>query len=146
MFVLPSPLLSLPSLQVQAKQMDNTPCGCALRCFDKISEEQRKKLFSGFWDTGDFNAYLCGCVKVVDIAKRTTPMGTASRCSHTRVFYVNSGQVSVRVCKIAFLRIHAVSNGRLSRALKSQSDSGGSPHNDRRGKYMPSNKNNDEDL
>ena len=62
------------------------------------------------------------------------------------MFYVNAGRVSVRVCKVAFLRIHAVSNGRLSRALKSQSDNGGSPHNDKRGKHVPSNKISDEDL
>ena len=50
----------------------NTSCGCALRCLDKVSGEQQQNLFSGFWDRADFNvqnAYLCGYVKVVDIAK-----------------------------------------------------------------------------
>ena len=31
------------SPQVSAREMRTTPCQCALKCFDKISEEQRKK-------------------------------------------------------------------------------------------------------
>ena len=67
-----SPSISLSLLKESAKQVSNTSCGCALRCFDKVSGEQQQNLFSGFWDRANFNvqnAYLCGCVKVVDIAK-----------------------------------------------------------------------------
>ena len=48
--------------------------------------------------------------------------------------------MSARVCKVAFLRIHGISNGRLDRALKAQSDEGGSPHNDQQGCHVPPNK------
>ena len=37
------------------KEMINTPCGCALRCFNKVNQEQRKKLFDGYWTSADFN-------------------------------------------------------------------------------------------
>ena len=112
-----------------------------------MSEEQRQNLFSGFWDTANFNvqnAYLCGCVKVVDIAKRYTEKGSSSRRSHTR--NINNGDVSVRVCIVAFLRIHEVSNGRLSRALKTQSASLGSPHSNLRRRHVPSNKTSDDNI
>ena len=94
-----------------------------------MSEEKWQNLFSWFWDRVNFNvqnAYLCGCVKVVDIAKRYTEKGSASRRSHTR--NINNGDVSVRVCIVAFLKMYEVSNGCLSRALKAQSASSGSPH------------------
>ena len=129
--------------------MDNTPCGCTLNCYAKVPEDQRQKLFDGFWSSSDFNtqnAYLCGCVKVVNIAKRYTQRGSSSRRSCTRVYYVSNGRVSVRICKVAFLRIHAVSNGRLGRALKAQADNGGSPRGDMRGRHLPANKTTDADL
>ena len=129
--------------------MDDTPCSCALRCYEKVSGEQRRKIFSGFWDTADFNvqnAYICGCVKVIDIAKRYTARGAASHRSSTRVYYVSNGQVSVRVWKVAFLRLHGVSNGRLNRALKAQMANAGSPRIDLRGRHVPVNKTSDADI
>ncbi len=59
---------------------------------------------------------------------------------------MHNGSVSVRVCKVAFLRIHAVTNGRLTRALKGQADNDGSPHADQRGRHIPANKTSDEDI
>ena len=112
-----------------------------------MSEEQRQNLFSGFWDTADFNiqnAYLCGCVKVVDIAKQYTEKDSASRRSHT--CNINNDDVSVRVCMVSFLRIREVSNGRLSRALKAWSASLGLPHSNLRRRHVPSNKTSDDDL
>ena len=63
-----------------------------------------------------------------------------SRRQYTRVFYVNNGGVSIRVCKTAFLRIHGISNGRLSRALSAALKEGGTPHQDQRGHHEPKNK------
>ena len=44
------------------------------------------------------------------------------------------------MCKTAFLRTHAVTNGRLSRVLKAYADNSGSPHSDLRGRHTPVNK------
>jgi len=56
------------------------------------------------------------------------------------VFYLNKGGISIRVCKLLFLRTYAISNGRLDRALRAQVKEGGSPHMDQRGKHAPGNK------
>ena len=53
--------------------------------------------------------------------------------------------MSVRVCKTAFLRIHAISNGRLDRALKVCQDQG-TPHRDQRGRHAPANKTSEDNL
>ena len=129
--------------------MDNTPCRCNLKCFEAVPEARRERLFEGFWRSADFNAqnaYICGCVKVVEVAKRYVESGAASRRTSSRVYYVKNGRVLTRVCKVAFLRIHAISNGRLDRALKAQSESGGSLHNDQRGSHPPPNKTTEESL
>ena len=134
--------------QVPARVMNNTPCGCGLRCFDTVNREQRKKLFDGYWSSCDFNvqsAYLCGCVKTVAVKRRYTKKASSRRL-HSRVYYVSKGGLSVRVCKKAFLRIHSISNGRLDRALRAQITNDGSPHNDQRGCHPPANKTSDADT
>ena len=115
-----------------------------------MAEDQRKKLFEGFWSNANFNtqnAYICGCIKVVEIKRRYTTRGSGCRRSNSRVYYVTSGSgVSVRVCKTAFLRIHDLSAGRVDRALKAFSEAGGSPHMDKRGRHTPGNKTPEDDL
>lgn len=128
--------------------MSDTSCGCCLHCFDKLNYEQRKRLFDGYWSSCDFNvqsAYLCGCVKTVEVKRRYT-QSASSRRSHTRVYYVSKGGISVRVCKKAFLRIHGISNGRLDRALRAQIQNNGSPHTDQRGRHPPPNKTSEADV
>lgn len=88
--------------------------------------------------TADFN------VHVVEVSRRygsTTP--SSSRRSNTRTYYVKNQEISTRVCKTAFLRIHCVSNGRVDRALKGQASRGGCLHTDQRGRHTPGNKTND---
>ena len=92
------------------------------------------------------SAYLCGCIKIVDIARHYNTSGSQSRRQFSRECYVSSGVVSTRICKVAFLRIHAISNGRVDRALKAQKISGGAPHIDKRGRHRPANKTAEEDI
>ena len=64
----------------------------------------------------------------MEVARRYTAAGSSSRRQRTRQFNVKTGALSVRVCKVAFLRVHSVSNGRLDRALKAEEIT--SPHCD----------------
>ena len=103
--------------------MNLTPCKCALKCFDKVSQSQRQKLFDGFWKTANFdvqNAYLSGWIKVLEVKRRYTDSPSSSRRRHSRIYYmyVQNGTVLTLICKTAFLRIHSISNGHLCRALK----------------------------
>ena len=126
--------------------MDTRCCGCPLKCWEKVNEANRESLFKGFWEMASFdmqNAYLCACVKVIQVKRRYTE--GSSRRSHSRVYYVHNGHVSVRVCKVAFLRIHGISNGRLTRVLKGQ-ELGGVPKCDQRGRHEPVNKTREEDI
>lgn len=90
------------------------------------------------------NAYLCGCVQLSEVKRHYTSRGSQSRRSYTRQFYVKPSGVSVRICKVAFLNIFGISNGRLDRALKAERAAGGSPHTDRRGRHPPANKTSDD--
>lgn len=70
---------------------------------------------------------------------RRYTQSASSRRNYSRRYFVSNGSVSIQICKIAILRIHAVSNGRLSHTLQAM-PKGGTPHSDQRGRYEPSNK------
>ena len=86
-------------------------------------QENSSRTYSLGFGTANFNVqnsnayYLCGCVKVVDIAKRYTEKGSASRRSHT--CNINNGDVSVRVCMVAFLKIFGSIEWASEQSIKS---------------------------
>ena len=135
--------------QVPEKEMNEAPCGCKSKCIDKLTHEEKKKIFNGFWKLSSFdvqNAYLCGAVKSVAIKRRYTSKGENSRRKFSRLYYVHNGSLSVQVCKTAFLQLHGISSGRLSRVLQRQQRSGGSPPLDQRGRHEPANKSPEEGI
>ena len=94
-----------------------------MKCFERVTLEQRENVFEGFWELGDRtaqNALLCGSVKVTSVKKRSAKKGEMSlhsRRNYSRQYYINDNRTPTRICKKAFLAIYAISNGRLSRAV-----------------------------
>ena len=119
--------------QVTPKRPSRTSCGCSRRCFQNHVE---RGYLTAFGRQLILTAYLCGCVKVLPMKRKYTK-AEESRRHFSRVFYVQNGSVSERVCKTA---IFGISNGRLGRALEAQTTSGGVPHTDQRGRHEPPNK------
>ena len=129
--------------------MNEKSCGCALRCCDKLSTDKRKAIFEGFWALGNYdvqNTYISGCIQVKPVQHHYSTGASSSRRGNTRLFYVRDGEYSVRACKSAFLLMHGVSNGRVSRALQGVVQTGGLPKLDQRGRHAPPNKTSDEDM
>ena len=127
------------------KHFNDISCGCKNRSFERVNTEQHWKLFNNFWKLGNFdlqNAYISGCVKVVNTRKPTVKL-TSSLRLFSRVYYVSTNSCSVSICKIAFLHIHSISNGRLARAMKTAQSEGDTPHCDQRGRHTPVNKTSD---
>ena len=105
-------IICVQHFEVSTKKMGSELCGCARKCFDKISQDQRKCLFTGFWESGNFNvqsSYLCGCVRVMKakryIRRQLLPDESIQECT------LSSGAISEEVCKAAFLGIHGISSG-----------------------------------
>ena len=121
-------------------------------CPQKFSEHQRKRLFTGFWQSGNFdvkNSYLCGCVKILNKKKvhKSTNIQTEVHVFEGILYmYVKNGAISEEVCKAVFLGIHGISNGQLYRAIQAQIKTGGSPHSDERGRHTPGNKVDEDDI
>ncbi|CAG5052217.1 unnamed protein product [Parnassius apollo] len=66
--------------KIQASRKMGPPCRCRKKCFDKLSEEQRKKIFESFWSLGDREKqwmYVANLVKKQN--KRRVYTDTVSR-------------------------------------------------------------------
>lgn len=126
---------------VPAKSFVNSNCNCKQKCFDRITDENRRTAFVNFWKIGNFcaqNAYICGLVKQHEIKTHRPRNGSRAAKSVSHTYYVNTSNTSQRVCKEYFLKTFQISNGRLQRALKRARLS--SPGEDLRGNHKPVNK------
>lgn len=116
---------TLKNKLVASKCLGN-PCQCALKCFDTVGLENCRKIHSEFWSLGDFNiqnAHISGCVTVTKPKRVYTEKGADSRRKATRQFHVYIQGLNVKVCKVAFLSMHSISNGRLIRILDKKATS-----------------------
>ena len=78
-------------------------CFAVFQYFDNRAEAHNFLKILGARQLDIQNAYLCGCVKVLPVARHYT---SKLRRGNTRAYYMNNGERSVRICKTAFLRIH----------------------------------------
>ncbi|CAG9840815.1 unnamed protein product [Diabrotica balteata] len=126
---------------VKAKEFHNRECTCKGKCIQKISQEERKAIFTNFWNIANFsaqNAFLVGIVKLSKPATHRPRNGTRQKKAVSYTYVLNTPKESHKVCKMYFLETFAISNGRLMRALKKGEIS--FPGEDLRGKHAPSNK------
>lgn len=140
-------LKSQAILQGKGKKCKTRDCECALKCSEKISIQQREKLFRLFYDKKSWSeqtACIVGSVKQVEKNKNT--VGHPSRRERTRYYYLKDllGN-DVRVCKQFYQDTMDVSCGRIDRALKNASVDGVA-RPDMRGKHEPGNKRPSEDV
>ncbi|XP_049317002.1 uncharacterized protein LOC125779776 [Bactrocera dorsalis] len=132
---------------IQEKQFSNLDCKCTKKCFNKITEEQRNKIFEAFWKIGTFsaqNAFIRGLLKPILPVRRRPTTAEKNRTSSNRFSHNVAGETK-RVCKRYFLETLKISNGRLTSALE-KVKMGYPPGDDKRGKKLPGNKTSDEQM
>lgn len=86
------------------------------------------------------NAYISGCIQVKPVQRHYSRGLGNSRRGNTRMYYVKDGEYSVHVCQKAFLLIHGLSSGRVTRVLQGVAQTGGFPKQDQCGRHEPPNK------
>lgn len=131
-----------------AKQCNLNNCLCPLRCCEKLSDEQRLKIFEHFYKTlktkNEQTSFLVGSIDIQD--KFRTYVRGPSKREKTRYYYLRDETGSnVRVCKKVFRNTLQVSDGGIDRALKGSSETGVIKP-DARGKHTPTNKRSDDDV
>lgn len=119
-------------------------CHCKrLKCFENITESERKQLLSTFnamSDNNEENAYLCSLISLMVIQRRRNrnPEEEAAYHDSTYSYRVrikrDNKVVEIPVCYKAFLSIHGVTKGKVEYLQKSLKETGLAPK-DKRGKH-----------
>ena len=120
---------------VQARRV-GSPCKDG--CFDRVCEEARNTILKNFWAIGNYNeqnSYIAQFVKPVPVKRR---YGRGKHAVERKNFeytvkYLNE---TFKICRVAFMHIHDISNTRLQLQMKRMrlSESGTSP-GDKRGRH-----------
>lgn len=115
-------------------------CTCPKKCHQFFSLTERRNLFDAFYKLANFdfqNAMIWNSVKVIKSRKYIAKQ--FSRRENTRLYYLNCNGSDIQVCSRFFQKTLRVSNGRITRVLKTKSDGAQStPPIDRRGKKCSS--------
>nr|XP_045592777.1 uncharacterized protein LOC123754423 isoform X1 [Procambarus clarkii]XP_045592778.1 uncharacterized protein LOC123754423 isoform X1 [Procambarus clarkii]XP_045592779.1 uncharacterized protein LOC123754423 isoform X1 [Procambarus clarkii] len=134
------------------KFYDDKECGCKYKCIPEMgTEESRKRIFNSFWKLADFtkqNMDIAQKVMLVPIIQKDEKVIEKFTRTYTRIYNVQlkPGGELVRVCKMAFLQLHGISNGRVDRVLQAVACQSPFALKDRRGHHSPKNKTREEDI
>lgn len=120
------------------------PKTCRKKCYEKISEETRSKIFKTFWDIGDHSRQWDFLTKYAtkETKKRITTdkenTKRLSTISYTLPIYETDNVVirNIPVCKTMFLNTFSISFNFLCTALEKLEKGQGAVQSDQRGKHV----------
>lgn len=105
------------------------PCGakCRLQCTTKISEPEREKIFSNFWQIGDIDKqryFLAKCMKTIAPLYRYAK--NDSKRSNNQAFFLQTASKpgGIRVCKTFFIATLGVTIRMIRTTLEKKTDVG----------------------
>ncbi|KAL4720653.1 hypothetical protein ACJJTC_002751 [Scirpophaga incertulas] len=125
------PYISTRGIKKDARRMKvSCSATCRLRCYEKITDESRKELYSRFWDTGSHVKQWQIIAKYVmqKNKKTATNLEETSRRSYTLHYHlplhdpVTDSTSSQKVCKTMFLNTFNISKEFVYTALSKNND------------------------
>lgn len=134
--------VNVKGVLVENKSFRNSDCGCASKCIESVTEDERKSMYENFYAMADFsrqNAYLCGLIHQMEVKQRRPGDGSRGNKETSNKYYLQKANTTVRVCKKFFLQTFQVSDGRVTRAIKKLRQNK-SPGQDLRGKHKAAQK------
>lgn len=130
--------------EIPAKNLKQ-PCTCKMKCFEKLSEENRQQIFKSYWCEQSTShvkrQFIISSVHRQPIERdRKKILNSGKGKEHTLSYYFNAdGTNRMKVCKVMFLNTLCISNKVVINAFKNLQP-GGIVKHDQRGKHAPSNK------
>ena len=93
--------------------LDERLCNCRLRCDEKFTDAQRQALFDSFYtlDDNGKNVYIYKSLK--PIAPKSLMLNAKTHHKSSFTYWVTSGTAECRVCKLAYRRLHQISNSKV---------------------------------
>lgn len=81
-------------------------CGCRMKCGEKITDEERRQIFTNFWNLKDHNRqwdYVARMVTSSEPKERTVPITENPRKMNSHSYVLKTSTKEVRVCRTMFL-------------------------------------------
>ena len=100
-------------IEAKSAPLREVLCRCKFKCNDGLSDNQRLLIFNAYYNlsTEAKNTYLFGCLQT---GSPKYLFANATRHRDVAVKYtVNNGCKTIRVCKKAFMRLHAISQSKV---------------------------------
>lgn len=133
----------------RAKQLcDPCPSNCKLRCSERITNEQRHKIFHNYWNLGDVTLqrkFIVCCMEMIKPKYRKPKEGSQRSLNFAYKFHLDECEEPIRVCKTMFLNTIDVSDMTLRTAYKKFSPESGTLETDLRGRHPRKNIDKDTD-
>lgn len=125
-------------------------CNCRLKCYEKLSENERQKHFHSYWSEEKSvdvkRQFISSCIESqATMRSRKRDQDSNKSKEKSLLYYFTVNMERLRVCKVMFLNTLSISNTVVINMLK-KVEPGGLVQQDRRGKQTSSNKTPDETI
>lgn len=90
---------------IPAKNCNEYDCKCRLKCWEKITLEQRRQNFERFYSNASWEtqtAILISSIKVTKVGRRTEKHSLNYTRNYTRLYYLRADSIDIEVCKVWF--------------------------------------------
>ena len=130
---------------VPAKSLQQVNCNtCRLKCQNKMTDEQRQKIFNSFWALAHYERqkdFVCARIEEKSTKTHVNEAGNieSKRKQVTRKFYFDIDGARLQVCKTFFLKTLSVGKAYINHAMKNKEE-GHFSGKDLRGQTEPHNK------
>jgi len=114
------------SKKMRKERQMKSPCKdfCKLKCSSKFNDENRKELFSGFWELGDIEKqrqFISNSMQTIQPKYRYIRQGgTRSPRNNNNAFYFILKEQKVRVCKLFFKNTLDINDRPIRTVLEKQ--------------------------
>ena len=110
-------------------------CNCKLRCDEKFTDAERQCLFNSFYalDENGKNVYIFKSLKPV--APRSLLLNAKRHRKTSFTYWVTSDTLEQRVCKLAYRRLHQISNSKVYHITEQVAAGSSAPKPDCRGRH-----------
>ncbi|KAJ8944197.1 hypothetical protein NQ314_009525 [Rhamnusium bicolor] len=102
------------------------PCSCRIKCFEKLSQDDREKLHADFWNKSEIwekhRQYISMLINVNMVNRHRSRTNSRSRIrANSRVYHLIVNGARIQVCKTMFLNTLSLSGKFTNLAFKKKS-------------------------
>ncbi|XP_050315421.1 uncharacterized protein LOC126749795 isoform X1 [Anthonomus grandis grandis] len=92
------------------------PCSCPMKWFIKVDEDNRKCVFTKFYEMSSKNeqdTYIQGRIEICGVKRRRKITQPGIQTNRSYNHFIKANAINIKICQSAFLTIHGISKERM---------------------------------